>query len=51
MLTVMCDQWNAVFGRTLAGAERRLANELRDVRIRWARRLPGKTAVMLIPQN
>jgi hypothetical protein len=36
VLTVMCDQWNAVFGRTLGAAERSLASELREVRNRWA---------------
>ncbi len=36
LLGVMWNQWNAVFGRTLGGAERTLVSELRDVRNRWA---------------
>lgn len=40
ILTIMCDQWHAVFGRTLGGAERSLTNELRDVRNNWAHQQP-----------
>ncbi len=36
LLTVMWDQWNAVFRNTLGPAERSLVSELRDVRNRWA---------------
>ena len=36
LLTVMWDQWNAVFRKTLGQAERTLVSELRDVRNRWA---------------
>ena len=36
LLTVMWNQWNTVFNRTLGSAERSLVNELRDVRNRWA---------------
>src|SRR5262245_60844751 len=38
LLTVMWNQWNPVFGRTLGNAERSLVSELRDVRNRWAHR-------------
>ena len=36
LLTVMWDQWNAVFRNTLGPAERSLVSELRDIRNRWA---------------
>lgn len=36
LLTVMWDQWNAVFKKTLGPAERTLVSELRDVRNKWA---------------
>jgi predicted AAA+ superfamily ATPase len=36
LLTVMWDQWNAVFRKTLGQAERTLVSELRDVRNKWA---------------
>jgi len=36
LLTIMWDQWNAVFKRTLGVAERSLVGELRDARNRWA---------------
>jgi predicted AAA+ superfamily ATPase len=36
LLSVMWNQWNSVFGRTLGPAERSLVSELREVRNRWA---------------
>lgn len=36
ILTIMWDQWNTVFGRTLGQADRSLVSELRDVRNKWA---------------
>ncbi len=36
LLTVMWNQWNPVFSKTLGQAERSLVNELRDVRNNWA---------------
>jgi predicted AAA+ superfamily ATPase len=36
LLTVMWNQWNAVFGKPLGRAERSIVNELRDVRNKWA---------------
>jgi predicted AAA+ superfamily ATPase len=36
LLTVMWDQWNVVFRRTLGHAERSMVSELRDTRNRWA---------------
>jgi hypothetical protein len=36
LLKVMWDAWNDIFGRTLGRAERSLAQELREVRNRWA---------------
>ncbi|MEW6213264.1 MAG: Swt1 family HEPN domain-containing protein, partial [Acidobacteriota bacterium] len=36
LLSVMWNQWNAVFGRKLSQAERSIVSELRDVRNRWA---------------
>jgi hypothetical protein len=36
LLSVMWDQWNAVFKNILGQAERSLVSELRDVRNRWA---------------
>ncbi len=40
LLTVMWDQWNAVFRNTLGHAERSLVSELREVRNRWAHQAP-----------
>ncbi len=40
LLTIMWDQWNAVFRNTLGHAERSLVSELRDVRNRWAHQTP-----------
>lgn len=36
LLSVMWNQWNSVFSRTLGPAERSLVSELRDVRNKWA---------------
>src|SRR5690349_15593460 len=36
LLTVMWNQWNLVFKKTLGQAERTLVSELRDIRNRWA---------------
>lgn len=40
LLSVMWNQWNQVFRRTLGQAERTLVSELRDVRNRWAHQEP-----------
>lgn len=40
LLSVMWDQWNAVFRNTLGHAERSLVSELRDIRNRWAHQEP-----------
>ena len=40
LLTIMWDQWNAVFRNTLGHTERSLVSELRDVRNRWAHQTP-----------
>ncbi|MGI6086499.1 MAG: Swt1 family HEPN domain-containing protein [Kiritimatiellia bacterium] len=40
LLTVMWDQWNAVFRNTLGHAERSLVSELREVRNLWAHQKP-----------
>lgn len=40
LLTVMWNQWNVVFRKTLGHAERSLVSELRDVRNRWAHQTP-----------
>jgi hypothetical protein len=40
LLTVMWNQWNDVFRKTLGQAERTLVSELRDVRNRWAHQNP-----------
>src|SRR5580692_10856055 len=40
LLSVMWNQWNAVFRKTLGQAERTLVSELRDVRNRWAHQKP-----------
>ncbi len=40
LLSVMWDQWNAVFRNTLGHAERSIVSELRDVRNRWAHHTP-----------
>src|SRR5690606_25906681 len=36
LLTIMWDQWNAVFRTDLSHAERSLVSELREYRNRWA---------------
>jgi hypothetical protein len=40
LLSVMWNQWNLVFKKTLGQAERTLVSELRDVRNRWAHQKP-----------
>src|SRR5271165_4810960 len=40
LLSVMWNQWNEVFRKTLGQAERTLVSELRDVRNRWAHQKP-----------
>ncbi|PXF60387.1 MAG: AAA+ family ATPase [Deltaproteobacteria bacterium] len=40
LLTVMWNQWNAVFRNTLGHAERSMVSELRDIRNRWAHQTP-----------
>src|SRR5271167_837341 len=40
LLSVMWNQWNLVFRKTLGQAERTLVSELRDVRNRWAHQKP-----------
>jgi predicted AAA+ superfamily ATPase len=40
LLSVMWNQWNLVFKKTLGQAERTLVSELRDVRNRWAHQSP-----------
>src|SRR5271166_4089628 len=40
LLSVMWNQWNRVFKKTLGQAERTLVSELRDVRNRWAQQKP-----------
>jgi len=40
LLTVMWNQWNITFKKTLGQAERTLVSELRDVRNRWAHQNP-----------
>ena len=40
LLTVMWDQWNAVFRNTLGHSERSMVSELRDIRNRWAHQTP-----------
>src|SRR5438045_2726590 len=40
LLSVMWNQWNVVFRKTLGQAERTLVSELRDVRNRWAHQKP-----------
>src|SRR3990172_240834 len=40
LLTVMWNQWNVLFRKTLGQAERTLVSELRDVRNRWAHQNP-----------
>lgn len=40
LLSVMWNQWNLVFRKTLGAAERSLVQELRDVRNRWAHQNP-----------
>src|SRR5438876_1349310 len=43
ILSVMWNQWNVVFKKTLGQAERTLVSELRDVRNRWAHQNPFST--------
>jgi predicted AAA+ superfamily ATPase len=43
LLTVMWNQWNVVFRKTLGQAERTLISELCDVRNRWAHQEPFST--------
>src|SRR3989475_4471084 len=43
ILSVMWNQWNLVFKKTLGQAERSLVSELRDVRNRWAHQNPFST--------
>ena len=40
LLTVMWNQWNAVFRNTLGHSERSMVSELRDIRNRWAHQTP-----------
>jgi predicted AAA+ superfamily ATPase len=40
LLSVMWNQWNVVFRKTLGQAERTLVSELRDFRNRWAHQKP-----------
>jgi len=40
LLSVIWNQWNAVFKNTLGHAERSLVSELREVRNRWAHQTP-----------
>jgi predicted AAA+ superfamily ATPase len=43
ILSVMWNQWNVVFRKTLGQSERTLVSELRDVRNRWAHQTPFST--------
>jgi predicted AAA+ superfamily ATPase len=43
LLSILWDQWNAVFGKTLGRAERTLVSELRDTRNHWAHQRPFST--------
>jgi len=43
VLSVVWNQWNSVFRKTLGQAERTLVSELRDVRNRWAHQRPFST--------
>ena len=43
LLSVMWNQWQIVFRKTLGQAERTLVSELRDVRNRWAHQNPFST--------
>src|SRR5881628_2523832 len=43
ILSVMWNQWNVVFKKTLGQAERTLVSEFRDVRNRWAHQNPFST--------
>ena len=45
LLTVMWDQWNAVFRNTLGHTERALVSELREVRNRWAHQTRKGSAI------
>src|SRR3989337_2966337 len=40
LLSVMWNQWQIVFRKTLGQAERSLVSELRDVRNKWAHQQP-----------
>jgi len=43
LLSVMWNQWQVVFRKTLGQAERTLVSELRDIRNRWAHQSPFST--------
>ncbi|MEW6186946.1 MAG: Swt1 family HEPN domain-containing protein [Thermodesulfobacteriota bacterium] len=43
VLTVIWNQWNTVFKKTLGQAERTLVSELKDIRNRWAHQNPFST--------
>src|SRR5437879_1087937 len=43
ILSVMWNQWNVVFRKTLGQSERTLVSELRDARNRWAHQNPFST--------
>lgn len=43
VLTVVWNQWNTVFRKTLGQAERTLVSELRDIRNKWAHQTPFST--------
>jgi predicted AAA+ superfamily ATPase len=43
LLSVLWNQWNLTFRKTLGQAERTLVSELRDVRNRWAHQKPFST--------
>jgi len=43
ILSVMWNQWNVVFRKTLGQSERTLVSELREVRNRWAHQIPFST--------
>ena len=43
ILSVMWNQWNVVFRKTLGQSERTLVSELREVRNRWAHQTPFST--------
>ena len=43
LLTLLWEQWNGVFSKTLGRAERTLVTELRDIRNKWAHQEPLST--------